>query len=121
MSPFDPEADMNSLAVIFSSFWTERLRHLSRDIIVLVVRPLSIGTSRTMVPIAPDCPRINLHVLFARAVHLAGLIERISAPCVLIRMDRHDNYRAKAEEAKKQADRAHSEVDRAAWLRIVQG
>jgi hypothetical protein len=36
-------------------------------------------------------------------------------------MDRDDEYRAKAEEAQKQANLAHNEVDRAAWLRIVQG
>jgi hypothetical protein len=36
-------------------------------------------------------------------------------------MDRDDEYRAKAEEAQRQADRSTSEVDRAAWLRVVQG
>jgi hypothetical protein len=35
-------------------------------------------------------------------------------------MGRHDEYRAKAEEAQKQADLAHSEVERAG-LGIVQG
>jgi hypothetical protein len=36
-------------------------------------------------------------------------------------MSRDDEYRAKAEEAQKEADRSTNEVDRAAWLRIVQG
>jgi hypothetical protein len=36
-------------------------------------------------------------------------------------MDRDEHYRAKAEEAQKQADLARSEVDRSAWLRLVYG
>jgi len=36
-------------------------------------------------------------------------------------MDRDDEYRAKAGEAQKEADRAHGEADPAAWLRLVQG
>jgi hypothetical protein len=36
-------------------------------------------------------------------------------------MDRDAEYRAKAEEAQRQADRSTSEVERAAWLRIVDG
>jgi len=36
-------------------------------------------------------------------------------------MDRHDDYRAKAEEAQKQADLAHNEVARAVWQRVAQG
>jgi len=36
-------------------------------------------------------------------------------------MDPHDDYRAKAEEAQKQANLAHNEVARAAWLRVAQG
>jgi hypothetical protein len=34
---------------------------------------------------------------------------------------RDDEYRAKAEEAKREADRSTSELDCAAWLRIVEG
>lgn len=35
-------------------------------------------------------------------------------------MTREDDYRANAEEAQKQADRATSELDRATWLRMAQ-
>jgi hypothetical protein len=36
-------------------------------------------------------------------------------------MDRDAECRAKAEEARLEADRSTSEVDRAAWLRIAEG
>lgn len=36
-------------------------------------------------------------------------------------MDQQDEYRRNAAEAQRQADRAVSEPDRAAWLRLVQG
>ena len=36
-------------------------------------------------------------------------------------MDRESEYRAKAEAAQREADRAPDEVQRAAWLRIGQG
>ena len=36
-------------------------------------------------------------------------------------MDRDDEYKAKAEEARKQADLARAEVDRDAWLQLAQG
>jgi hypothetical protein len=36
-------------------------------------------------------------------------------------MSRDEEYRAKAEEAQREADRSTNEVQRAAWLRIVQG
>jgi hypothetical protein len=35
-------------------------------------------------------------------------------------MDRDDEYRAKAEEARRQADFARADVDRDAWLRLAQ-
>jgi len=35
-------------------------------------------------------------------------------------MDRDDEYRAKAEGARKQAGLARSDVDREAWLRLAQ-
>ena len=47
--------------------------------------------------------------------------ERSTGTCVLTCMDPHDDYRAKAEEAQKQANLAHNEVARAAWLRVAQG
>lgn len=36
-------------------------------------------------------------------------------------MDRDDDYRARAEEAQKEADRSTNELDRGRWLRIVEG
>jgi hypothetical protein len=36
-------------------------------------------------------------------------------------MDRDAEYRAKAEEARREADRSSSEVERSAWLRIEEG
>ena len=36
-------------------------------------------------------------------------------------MDREEGYRRKAEEAQRWADKATSEVERTAWLRVVQG
>jgi hypothetical protein len=36
-------------------------------------------------------------------------------------MATQDEYRRRAAEAQRQADRAIGEVDRASWLRIVQG
>ena len=36
-------------------------------------------------------------------------------------MSNNDEYRRQAGEAQKQADRAHSEVDRESWLRVAQG
>jgi hypothetical protein len=36
-------------------------------------------------------------------------------------MDRDDEYRARAEQAQKEADRSTNELDRARWLRIVRG
>lgn len=36
-------------------------------------------------------------------------------------MTRDDEYREKAAEAQKEADRSTSEMDRARWLQIVQG
>ena len=35
-------------------------------------------------------------------------------------MDRDDEYKAKAEEARKQADHARADVDRDAWLLLAQ-
>jgi hypothetical protein len=36
-------------------------------------------------------------------------------------MNRDDEYRSRAEEARREADRALSEVERGWWLRIAQG
>jgi hypothetical protein len=36
-------------------------------------------------------------------------------------MNRDDEYRARAEEARKEADRSTNELDRARWLHIVEG
>jgi hypothetical protein len=36
-------------------------------------------------------------------------------------MDRDAEYRAKAEEAQRQADRSNGEVEWTAWLRVAQG
>jgi len=36
-------------------------------------------------------------------------------------MNRDDEYRARAEETRREADRALSEVERRWWLRIAQG
>jgi hypothetical protein len=36
-------------------------------------------------------------------------------------MDRENEYRARAEEAQREADRAPNEVERRRWLRIVEG
>jgi len=36
-------------------------------------------------------------------------------------MDQHDLYRRNAAEAQRQADRAVNEIDRAAWLGLVEG
>ena len=36
-------------------------------------------------------------------------------------MGTQDDYRRNAAEAQRQADRAISEIDRAAWLRVAQG
>jgi hypothetical protein len=36
-------------------------------------------------------------------------------------MDRDAEYRAKADEAQRQADRSTGDVERAAWLRIAEG
>ena len=39
----------------------------------------------------------------------------------LFGMKDDDHYRAKAEEAKREADRTTNELDRPAWLRMAQG
>ena len=40
---------------------------------------------------------------------------------VRVCMDRDADYRAKAEEAQRRADRSTSEVERGVWLRLAEG
>ena len=48
-------------------------------------------------------------------------LARIAAAEISWIMGTQDEYRRRAAEAQRQADRATSEMDRASWLRIAQG